>query len=89
MLLGTMAACGYSIKSEKDLRSYEMQIDNLQHDFAQTKELIQKEKDSINNQMLIKEMELERFKDSVGFMKLDRQMCYTTGPHRHSCEIYK
>lgn len=89
ILLGLMASCGYSVKSDTELRKYDFQVVNIKDELDEMKAIMQAEKDSLRADLERKQIELNHYKDSVAFMELDRQMCYTTTKHRHSCEIYK
>ncbi len=84
-----LSSCGYNIKSDKELSRYQNEVENMKDQMDEFKSENKKYLDSIN---AVREKDLalmENYKDSVEFMELSRQMCYTTSPHRHSCEKFK
>ena len=84
LLTLTLISCGYNIKSDKEIVANEYQLQQAQNDLEDAKVQYEQLRDSLKMEAL----KLERFKDSIEFINLNRIMCYQSGPHRHSCEIY-
>jgi len=84
-----ISSCGYSIKSEQELKTYEYQTTDLEQRVEDIQILMNEQELFSKEEILRTQLEFKHYKDSVSFMELQRIMCYQTSPHRHSCEIYK
>ena len=84
-----LGSCEYNIKSDKELSRYQNEVEDMK---VQMDEFKSENKKSLDSISAVREKDLalmKNYKDSIEFMELSRQMCYTTGPHRHSCQEFK
>ncbi len=84
-----LSSCGYNVKTDQELSSYKYEVEDLKIQMDKFKSDNKKSLDSI---VAVREKDLalmKNYKDSIEFMELSRQMCYTTTPHRHSCQEFK
>ena len=84
LLVLTLMSCGYNIKTDREIAQTNYEFQQVQEDLDKAKEQYEKLRDSLE----IEAMKMARFKDSIEFTNLTRIMCYQSGAHRHSCEIY-
>ena len=84
LLTLTLISCGYNLKTDREIANSQYQLQEAQDNLDKAKEQYEQLRDSLK----IEALKLERFKDSIEFINLTRIMCYQSGPHRHSCEIY-
>ena len=79
-----LISCGYNIKTDREIANGQYNLQQTQDELDRAKDQYVQLKDSLK----IEALKMERFKDSIEFTNLTRVMCYQSGDHRHSCEIY-